>query len=171
MRGMDRSTVALAVVAMFAGYGCGGGAGEARQSARAPSNGSARVATLDTPGTTATTSAALTTNTNPTANTATTTTTAAAITRVSDARCERDETCREIGTGRAFGDRNECMNAVGHDFVTTLPDDACPSGVDSDRLAACISEMKSNPCREDDPKSAAGLPSSCAREQLCPAPR
>lgn len=165
MRGSGGTRVLLAVVATFASAGCG--SGEARHIARAPS--SARPASMDAPGTTtSTTSAALVTSstTAKTSAAPTTTSTATAVMRVATERCDRAAACKHVGTGHTFGDRDECVNAVGHDVVTALSDEACPSGVDADRLAACISEVQANPCDEGE-KSASSLPSSCARETLC----
>lgn len=159
MRGIGGATVVLAAVATFASYGCGGG--EARQTARAPS---ARPASMDAPGTTATTSAALTTSSvTPKANP--TTSTASAVMRVTTERCDRAAACKHVGTGRVFGDRDECVNAIGHEVVSALSEEECPSGVDADRLAACVSEVQANPC-EDGDESVARLP-SCMRERLC----
>ena len=167
MRAMNKTTVVLAAMVTFASFGCG--SGEARHTARAPS--------LDTAGTTRTTSAALTTrvtttstttngsSATPTASVPKTTSTANAVMRVATESCDRAAACKQIGAGRAFGDRDECVNAIGHDIVTSLSDDACPSGVDAERLAACASEVQASAC-EDGSKSIANPP-SCARERLC----
>ncbi len=174
MRGIGNTTVVmagLATMTALASFGCGGG--EARHTARTPS--AARAAGLDAPGTTRTTSAALiTTTTTSTTTTAAsaprvtpTTSTASAVMRIATERCDRAVACKQIGPNRAFGDRDECVNAIGHAVVTSLSDDECPSGVDSDRLAACASEVQASSCDDGAGAKADATPASCARNRLC----
>jgi len=175
MRGIGKTTVVLAGMATMtalASVGCGGG--EARHTARTPS--AARAASLDAPGTTRTTSAALTTTTTTTSTTTTaastaratpTTTTASTVMHIAIEQCDRAVACKQIGANRAFGDRDECVNAVGHAVVTSLSDAECPSGVDSERLAACASELQASSCDDGAKADAKATPASCARERLC----
>ncbi len=161
MRGIAGTTVVLGIVATLASFGCG--SGEARYTARAPS---ARPASMDAPGTTATTSAALTTSSvTPKAKATPPMSTASAVMRVATERCDRAAACKQVGTGRAFGDRDECVNAIGHEVVAAISDDECPSGVDVDRLAACVSEVQASSCANA-AESGAALP-SCMRDGLC----
>lgn len=162
MRGTRLMVAFVATFATCATFGCS--SGDARRPARAP---------LDAPGRTATTSAALTTTTVTTQATTpksapaspTPTTTASAVMRVTTERCDRLVACKQVGTGRTFGDRDECFNVVGREVVAALPDDECSSGVDPDRLAACVSEVQANAC-ESGADSVASLP-SCTRDRLC----
>jgi hypothetical protein len=161
MRRIGGATVVLAVVATFASYGCG--SGEVRPTARVPI---ARPASLDAPGTTATTSAALTTSSvTPKTKANPKTSTASAVMRVSTERCDRAAACKQVGMGRVFGDRDECVNAVGHEVVTALSDEECPSGVDAEHLATCLSEVQASAC--DAPESVAHLLPSCTPDRLC----
>jgi hypothetical protein len=64
-----------------------------------------------------------------------------------------------------FGDRDECANSIGHDVVAALSDENCPSGIDPDRLAACVTQVQTNAC-DDGSEPEARLP-LCARERLC----
>jgi hypothetical protein len=89
---------------------------------------------------------------------------ASAVMRVTTARCEREATCGHVGTGRAFGDRDECANGVGHEIVALLPPGDCPSGVPGERLAACLAQIEAGSC---DGADAEPLPASCALEQIC----
>ncbi len=172
--------VVLVLATSFVGGGCGGGE-EARRPARSPAN---------VEGRTTTTSAALTTTTGsneasssvPPSDGSTTVSapvtparvpprveTSSAVMRLTTARCDREAACEHVGTGRAFADRDECTNAVGHDVVAALPDEDCPLGVDADRLATCVAEIGSRSCeaqrgaQDDDP-------ASCARERICARP-
>lgn len=86
--------------------------------------------------------------------------------RVTTTRCDREEACSNVGTGKEFGDRDACVNEIGHDNVSTFSSEECPSGVDADRLDACISELKASPCVTGG-KADERAPASCSREQLC----
>jgi hypothetical protein len=79
------------------------------------------------------------------------------------ARCDHQAACNNVGTNKAFGDRDSCANEIGHEVVAALSPEDCPSAVDADRLATCVSEVESEPCRDE----AAEPPSSCGRERLC----
>ena len=166
--------VVLSVLVGVTAGGCGGG--EPR-TARAPSG--TRVATTTTTSDALTTSATVAgpkaTNESSSAAPAehastyatamkTATPGANAALRVATARCDREAACGNIGTGRPFGDRDECVNQIGHDVVADLSSEECPSGVATDSLEACISDVQSAPCGEE--TEGAG-PSSCARERVC----
>jgi hypothetical protein len=87
--------------------------------------------------------------------------------RIATERCDRAVACKQIGANRAFGDRDECVNAIGHAVVTSLSDDECPAGVDSDRLAACASEVQATSCDDGAAAKADATPPSCSRDRLC----
>ena len=168
-----REIVVLALATLFAGLGCGGG-GEARRPARSPAN----AATAE--GRTTTTSAAITTTTSgasssvPAAAPVTAVRapsrvdTPNAVVRVAAARCDREVACEHVGTGRAFGDRDECVNAIGHEVAAALPAEACPTGVDADRLSTCVAEAGARSC-DADTASVEASP-SCALEAMCAQP-
>lgn len=92
--------------------------------------------------------------------------TATAVMRVVTARCDREAACGHVGTGRSYGDRDECANGVGHDVVAAFPSDDCPSGIDAERLDACAAAIDAATC--DASTSDGNLPAACALDQLCP---
>lgn len=164
-----RGIVVLALATLIAGLGCGDG-GEARRPARSAAN---------VEGRTTTTSAAITTTTSGASSSVPAATpvsavraplrvdTPSAVVRVAAARCDREAACEHVGTGRAFGDRDECVNAIGHDVTAELPVEACPAGVDADRLSVCIAEIGTRSCDAD---TATVEASSCAPGRMCAQP-
>lgn len=169
MRSILAKTVVLAGLSALA-LACGGG--EERRPARAP-----------TVGTTQTTSAALTvsssTSTNATMAPGATPVvtpprkpvmveTASAVMKVTTARCDREAECSNVGTGKEYGDRDECVNSVGHNVVATLASEACPGGVDADALSTCTRDVQAEPC--GDAAGAVDRLTSCSRERLCASP-
>lgn len=188
-----RGTVVLTVLSCaLVGTACGG---DERRPARSPrpaqrsTTSTTSAALTTTPvatSTTTTTSATMVATKSPAASASTSTsstspstnattmnaatrppvTTASAVMRVTTARCDRAAACNDVGTNRAYGDRDECVNEIGHDVVAAISSEACPLGVDADSLAACISDVQAEPCGDKQPAASQG-PSSCAREQLC----
>jgi hypothetical protein len=172
MRSASIKTVVLVSLPALA-LACGGG--EERRPARAP-----------TTGTTQTTSAALTVSSSPSTNATMTPAatapvapprpvnveTASAVMRVTTARCDREAECSHVGTNKSFGDRDECVNEVGHYVVAALPSDQCPGGVDPDALSTCVRDVQAEPCAERGEGSAAAVDrlTSCSRERLCATP-
>lgn len=167
-----RSLVINMVVLGALVVGCG--SGDERRPARAPAK-----------STTQTTSAALTVSSTETTSSPSTNATmapaatpavpvrrpvmvetASAVMRVTTSRCDREAACSNVGTGRAFGDRDECVNEIGHYIVAALPSEECPSGVDSDALSTCIRDVQAEPC-SDGGAAAVDRLSSCSRERLC----
>jgi hypothetical protein len=178
MRSVLSKTVVLAAMAVLAGVGCG--SSDERRPARAPASRTAV-------STTQTTSAALTVSSaeaQPGASTPSTNATmtpaatprrvpatvetASAVVRLATARCDREAECRNVGTGREFGNRDECVNEIGHYVVAALPSEECPGGVDSDALSTCLRDVQAEPC--GDGKGAVDRLSSCSRDHLCASP-
>lgn len=95
--------------------------------------------------------------------------TATAVMRVTTSRCDREAECNNVGTGHEFGDRDECVNEIGHHVVSALPAEECPAGVDSDALAACVRDVRAEPCGQGGAAAVERL-SSCSRERLCASP-
>jgi len=163
MRSLIAKTVVLASLGALA-LACGS---EGRKPARVPEE-----------STTRTTSAALSTNATlaPVATPAPpqrplVVETASAVMRVTTARCDREVECRNVGIGREFGDRDECVNAIGHHVVAAIPSDACPAGVEADLLATCVRDVEAEPCSENaDAGAAVERLASCTRDRLCASP-
>lgn len=165
-----RKTVVLAALPALA-LACGGN--DERRPARAP-----------TTSTTRTTSAALTVSSSPSTNATmapaatpvmvpvkivpATVETASAVMRITTARCDREAECSNVGTGKEFGDREECVNSIGHGVVAALPAGDCPGGVDADALSTCTRDVQAEPCGEG--VAAVDRLSSCSRERLCASP-
>jgi hypothetical protein len=165
MRRIGGTTLVLALATALTTAACGG---RERPIARTPAS------------TTMTTSAALTTSSsaagprqNETSRSSATSKPAApapvevagAVMRVTMARCDRQAACNNVGTNRPYGDRDSCANEIGHHVAAALSPEQCPSGIDAERLAACMSDVESETC-SDKATSEQG-PSSCALERLC----
>ena len=98
-----------------------------------------------------------------------TTTTASMAVRSDDARmlitqraCDREVICGNIGAGKRFADRSTCLDALEH---PALKADACPQGVTSPRLDACVTAIRNQQCGQviDDLEKTR----KCERKALC----
>jgi hypothetical protein len=173
MRSVLSKTVVLAGFAALAAAGCG--SSDERRPARAPVSTNAVSTTQTTSAALSVSSAVSSTSTNATMTPAatprrgpTTVEPASAVMRVATARCDREAECSNVGTGRPFGDRDECVNEIGHYVVAALPSEQCPSGVDSEALSTCVRDVQAEPC--GDGKAAVDRLSSCSRDHLCASP-
>ncbi len=166
MRGIHGTVVVLGFVAALSGTACGG---EERRPARAPVSRTWTTSAALTGEGSSVTPAPITDATarNSATRKAPPTPIASAVMRVTSARCDRQAACNNVGTNRAFADRDSCANEIGHDVVAVLTSEQCPSGVDADLLAACVSDLQSEPCGEKARARAAEGPSSCGLESLC----
>ena len=81
-----------------------------------------------------------------TADPATRTETMNAINDISAARCDREVRCGGVGPEETYETRDQCivkLNQAGYD---DLDADACPSGIDSNELGKCLSEINAERC-------------------------
>ena len=96
---------------------------------------------------------------------ATATTPDKAAAQVSQARCERERACNEVGPGRRFADDAACLRELGHDARATLREDECGWGVDASKLSRCVADVKNERC--GNPIDAVERIASCRRGELC----
>ena len=172
-----RSVVVNMVVLGALVVGCGSG-GDERRPARAPVTSTTRttsaaltVSSAQTPSSPSTnaTMAPAATPPAPPVRRPVMVETASAVMRVTTSRCDREAACSNIGTGREFGDRDECVNEIGHYIIAALPSEECPSGVDADALSTCIRDVQAEPCANGGAAAVDRL-SSCSRDRLCASP-
>jgi hypothetical protein len=90
----------------------------------------------------------------------------ASIDAIALARCDREDHCSNIGDGRKFANRDACVSqfqAKGDNDLTTS---ACPAGIDTPKLQACLDEIRTERC--DNPLDTIGRLTACRVDALCP---
>ena len=173
MRSVHGVMVVLAASTAFAAWGCGG---DERRPARAPARPVATSTTQTTSAALTVTSAQTPATSSPSGNATmapaatpvrlpVTVETSSAVMKIATSRCDREAACSNIGTGREFGDRDECVNEIGHHVVSVLPSDYCEGGVDKDALDTCVRDLEAEPCGNG--AAAVDRLTSCARARLC----
>ncbi|HEX5100165.1 MAG TPA: DUF6184 family natural product biosynthesis lipoprotein [Polyangiaceae bacterium] len=71
---------------------------------------------------------------------------ASAVSSITQARCEREARCNNIGNGKKFESRDECVTKTRADWRDDLNARECPNGVVSSQLASCVSQIKDENC-------------------------
>jgi hypothetical protein len=84
---------------------------------------------------------------------------------LTNARCERESSCGNVGARRRFGDRDRCARDLFPEARLALREEECPLGVDRDKLSLCASEVQMRAC--DVPRATIREPASCSRVELC----
>jgi hypothetical protein len=71
---------------------------------------------------------------------------AAVVDRLSAARCDQEQSCKNIGPGEKYVSRSVCTEQIRGSIANDLNGFACPRGINSDALNRCIEAIKSEEC-------------------------
>jgi hypothetical protein len=85
---------------------------------------------------------------------------------VAKERCDREERCNNVGEDRHYATRAACVDQIRDDDLRSFTSAACPQGVDSSKLQACVAEIRQERC--DGPFDALSRNATCTRSVLCP---
>ena len=88
-----------------------------------------------------------------------------AIQRVTNARCDREVACNNIGGGKSYSTREACMNELGHDKAADLRAEECPRGISEPDLHDCLTDIKSEKC--GNPLDSISRIAACRKGKLC----
>ena len=69
-----------------------------------------------------------------------------AVDSIADARCDREQTCDNIGEGHTYASRGECVSAVRADWADELTPYECPGGIDQAELDECLDQIRNEGC-------------------------
>jgi hypothetical protein len=81
-------------------------------------------------------------------------------------RCDREERCTNIGVDRKYATRDVCIQDIRSDNMNTLTNAACPYGIDSKQLQACLANIREERC--NNPFDKLSRYSACKQSALCP---
>ncbi|HEY3500497.1 MAG TPA: DUF6184 family natural product biosynthesis lipoprotein [Polyangiaceae bacterium] len=90
---------------------------------------------------------------------------AAAITAITEARCDREMRCNNIASGKKFETRAACIEKTRNDWREDLNGIDCPRGVMDKELADCVSQIRSESCAN--PFDRLGSSMACSSTDLC----
>lgn len=65
---------------------------------------------------------------------------------IADARCAREQRCGDIGEGKSYTSKDDCLARVRADWKGDLNANECPAGVNEVRLNECLTSVKQEEC-------------------------
>jgi hypothetical protein len=90
---------------------------------------------------------------------------AAIVERLSRARCDREQSCGNIGGGQKYVSRDVCMDQMRGTIANDLNTFNCPGGLDRGEVEHCLSAIKSEQCGH--PFETIGRMQRCRTGALC----
>lgn len=70
----------------------------------------------------------------------------AVVDRLTEARCDQEQTCKNIGPGAKFVSRSTCTEQIHGSIANDLNAYNCPRGLDSAGVDRCMAAIKSEEC-------------------------
>jgi len=98
-------------------------------------------------------------------NTATTAQNDSAVSSITQARCDREARCNNVGGGKKFQSREDCVTKTRADWRDDLNARECPHGIVSSQLATCVTQIKDESCNNPAKKLESVL--ACRTVDLC----
>jgi hypothetical protein len=87
------------------------------------------------------------------------------VDRLSDARCDQEQSCKNIGPGAKYASRSVCTEQIRGSIANYLNGFECPRGINSDALDRCIEAIKSEECSH--PFETMARQNKCRTSGLC----
>jgi hypothetical protein len=84
---------------------------------------------------------------------------------LTNARCDREVACNNVGLERRFVDRDACLREVGRGVQAEVRAEVCPNGIDSTKLSLCASLAREERCGSL--LDMIDRTTSCTRHELC----
>jgi hypothetical protein len=91
--------------------------------------------------------------------------TRSAAEQISQARCEREQQCGNIGADKTFSSTQDCLARIQNDWKGDLDTRQCPGGINQQELDECMSEVRSEDC--GNPFDTLARITECTKAQIC----
>jgi len=88
-----------------------------------------------------------------------------AVSSITQARCDREARCNNVGSGKKYESREDCVTKTRADWRDDLNARECPNGVVSTQLASCVTQIKDESCGNPVEKLESVL--ACRTVDLC----
>ena len=91
--------------------------------------------------------------------------TRSAAEQLSHARCEREQSCGNIGNDKTYSSSQDCMARVSNDWKDDLNARECPGGINQKQLDECLAQIKAEACSS--PLDTLARITECTSAQIC----
>jgi hypothetical protein len=88
-----------------------------------------------------------------------------ALSRIVSARCDREERCNNVGTGKDYDTRTACTSKIEGKTESDLNTKDCDKGIDQTKLDACISKIHEEEC--GNPIDSISRIAACRTGEVC----
>jgi Family of unknown function (DUF6184) len=68
------------------------------------------------------------------------------VDRLSNARCDREEVCNNVGDGKKYASRRVCMDQIHGGIANDLNSFQCPGGIDGVAVQQCLTAIGNEEC-------------------------
>ncbi|HVJ88970.1 MAG TPA: DUF6184 family natural product biosynthesis lipoprotein [Labilithrix sp.] len=89
----------------------------------------------------------------------------AAIDRITALRCTRELSCGNVGRDQRYASSDVCTREVRRKLETDLRASNCPTGIDGNKLDACVDAIQSQSCATK--SKPATVLTACRTSELC----
>jgi hypothetical protein len=88
-----------------------------------------------------------------------------AVESITAARCDWEQRCNNVGSGKKYASRGQCVNRVHSDWQSDLNTLECPKGVVQAKLDRCLSTIRGEGCAN--PLESLGRLVACRQIEIC----
>lgn len=85
--------------------------------------------------------------------------------QLSEARCQRERQCGNIGEDKTFSSSQDCLARIQSDWKDDLNTRQCPGGINQEQLDECLAEVRSEDC--NNPFDTLARITECTKAQIC----
>lgn len=85
--------------------------------------------------------------------------------QIASARCEREQTCGNIGDNKSYSSSQDCLARIRADWKDDLNARECPGGVNNHELNECLQQIRAEAC--GNPFDTLARITECTSGQIC----
>lgn len=85
--------------------------------------------------------------------------------QIASARCEREQTCGNIGENKSYSSSQDCLARIRADWKDDLNARECPGGVNNHELSECLAQIRAEAC--GNPFDTLARITECTQRQIC----
>lgn len=85
--------------------------------------------------------------------------------QIASARCEREQTCGNIGDNKSYSSSQDCLARIRADWKDDLNARECPGGVNNHELNECLQQIRAEAC--GNPFDTLARVTECTQRQIC----